>query len=87
MRQQLLAWRLEQESFADVVRVVHVSPVGNVAYQRSLPRPTHRAAGSTVEQVWSRMLRYADRFVQMDSGAFLDPAVTSAAYVQRYGHV
>ncbi len=87
LRQQLLAWRLEQEGFADVVRVVHVSPAGNVAYQRSLPRPAHRAAGSTVEQVWSRMLRYADRFVQMDSGAFLDPAVTSAAYVQRYGHV
>ncbi len=87
VRQQMLAWRLEQEGVADVVRVVHVSPAGNVAYQRSLPRSAHRAAGSTVEQVWSRMLRRPDRFVHLDSGAFLDSAVTSAAYVQRYGHV
>jgi len=86
VRQQLLAWRLELEGAADVVRVVRVSPAANVAYQRSLPRPTHRAAGSTVEQVWSRMLRRPDRFVHVDGNAFLDPAVTSAVYVQRYGH-
>ena len=87
VRQQLLAWRLEREGFVDVARVVHVSSRGNLAYQRSLPRPAHRAAGRTVEEVWSRMLRRPDRFVHLDSGTFLDPAVTSAAYVQRYDHV
>ena len=41
--------------------------------------------GSTVKQVWHRLLRQPDRFVSLDSKLFADPAVTSAEYVARYG--
>ncbi len=44
MRQQLLAYRLEQDHAheADVVRVLHVLASGNSSYQDSLVRPVHR---------------------------------------------
>ena len=84
MRQQLLAHQLEQAGVADVVRVIHVHPAGNDAYQASLVRESHRALGDTVDEVWSRMLRATDRFSVLDSARFLDPAVTSAEYVSRY---
>jgi hypothetical protein len=89
-RQQFLAWRMELagERGATTVRVVHISPAANVAYQRSLNRPTHRVAGDTVKQVWQAMLRRPDRFVAVDSERFTDPALvlTSDAYRLRYGH-
>lgn len=86
MRQQLLAWRLEQDRAegADVVRVLHVLPPENHAYQNSLVRPQQRALGDTVDQVWARLLRRADRFQHIDPTVFLDVAVTSPAYVDRY---
>ena len=87
VRQQLLAHELEKAHVlgADVVRVVHVAPAGNDAYQASLVRDSHRALGSTVSDVWQQLLRRPDRFTPMDSAAFLDPAVTSPEYVARYG--
>jgi hypothetical protein len=85
VRQQLLAHRLEQDRVlgADRVRVVHVSPEGNVGYAESL-LPAHRALGSSVQEVWQQLLRAKDRFVPLDSGLFLDPSITSPEYVLRY---
>jgi hypothetical protein len=86
MRQQLLAKRLEDDRVldVDVVRVLHVLAPENVAYQDSLPRPEHRALGSTVDDVWSKLLRTRDRFVHIDPRVFLDPSLTSREYVDRY---
>ncbi|MBD3947549.1 PGN_0703 family putative restriction endonuclease [Nocardioides ganghwensis] len=86
-RQQLLANRLEQDRIlgADVVRVLHVLSPENTGYQDSLVRAEHRAAGATVDEVWSELLRTPDRFVHIDPAVFLDPVVTSAEYVDRYG--
>ncbi|MCL2541251.1 MAG: hypothetical protein FWE71_02190 [Nocardioidaceae bacterium] len=86
MRQQLLAHRLEQAHAhgADVVRVLHVLSPDNTGYQDSLARPEHRAIGATVDEAWSKLLRAADRFVHIDPSVFLDPLITSEAYVDRY---
>jgi hypothetical protein len=87
VRQQLLAAALEQDGAegAQRVRVVHVLPAGNHAYQQSLARPEHRALGNTVGEVWQRLLRHPDRFVAVDSAVFLDPQITSREYALRYG--
>ena len=87
VRQQLLAHELEKHHAegADVVRVVHVLSPANDGYQRSLHRDDQRALGATVSEVWQELLRHRDRFVPMDSAVFLDPAITSADYVARYG--
>lgn len=87
MRQQLLAHMLEQDGAhgADRVRVVHVSPPANLAYQKSLHRPTQRALGNTVTEVWGKLQRRPDRFVSVDSKLFLDPEITSHEYNRRYG--
>jgi hypothetical protein len=66
------------------VRVVHVLPVGNAAYQRSMHKPALSALGDTVSAVWKRLLRTPDRFVPIDSALFLDPQVTSPEYALRY---
>lgn len=87
MRQQLLAHELEKSRAhgADRVRVVHVHPKANLAYQQSLHRETQRALGSTVSEVWAKLLRSTDRFVAVDNALFLDPAITSDEYLARYG--
>ena len=87
MRQQLLAHELEKDRArgADRVRVVHVAPTANLEYQQSLHRDMQRALGASVAEVWDRLLRRPDRFVSIDSDRFLDPAITSAEYVLRYG--
>jgi len=86
-RQQLLAKRLEadRELGADVVRVLHVLAPENLAYQASLARAEHHALGDTVDEVWAKLLRTPDRFVHVNPAVFLDPAVTSSRYVDRYG--
>jgi hypothetical protein len=87
VRQQLLAHELEtaRAHGAESVRVLHVLPRDNEAYQQSLVRAEHRALGGTVSEVWQRLLRRPDRFVQVDPAVFLDPLVTSEEYVRRYG--
>lgn len=87
MRQQLLAHELEKDRAhgADRVRVVHVSPLANRAYQQSLHRPTQRALGDSVSEVWGKLQRRPDRFVALDSSLFLDPEITSDEYNRRYG--
>lgn len=42
------------------------------------------ALGGTVTEVWNTLLRHQDRFLTLDSKAFLDEAVTSREYVLRY---
>jgi hypothetical protein len=86
MRQQLLAWRLEQDGAegAEVVRVLHVLPPQNRAYQESLVRPQHKELGSSVTEVWATLLRTPDRFTHVDPAVFLDESVTSWDYVDRY---
>ena len=86
MRQQLLANRLERSRAhgADVVRVLHVLAPDNTGYQDSLVRPEHRAVGGSVDEVWAKLLRTPDRFVHVDPAVFLDTAVTSNEYVDRY---
>lgn len=87
VRQQLLAHELEKARVmgTDRVRVVHVKPAGNLAYQQSLHIPALRALGATVDEVWTKLLRHTDRFVALDSAIFLDPEITSHEYVARYG--
>ncbi|WP_207084750.1 hypothetical protein [Nocardioides sp. S5] len=86
MRQQLLAHRLEREHAegADVVRVLHVRPRENQAYQQSLSRPEHRRLGDSVDAVWARLLKRPDRFIHVDPAVFCDETVTSEEYVDRY---
>lgn len=86
VRQQLLAHELEKARAhgADRVKVVHVCPPANDAYQASLQRPAQQAVGATVSEVWSALLRRPDRFVPLDPEVFLDPEVTSAEYCARY---
>lgn len=87
VRQQLLAHALEKDPAvkADVVRVVHVLSPSNTAYARSYVAPGLAALGATPDQVWGRLLRAKDRFVKFDPSVFLDPAITSPAYRERYG--
>lgn len=86
MRQQLLANRLEQAGAhrADEVGVLHVLAPENTGYQDSLVRAEHRAAGGSVDEVWTKLLRTPDRFHHVDPVVFLDQAVTSDEYVDRY---
>ena len=86
VRQQLLADALERDGAegAGRVRVVHVLPPANAAYQHSLARPEHRALGASVSEVWQKLLRDPDRFVSVDGKLFLDERITSREYVLRY---
>jgi hypothetical protein len=88
VRQQLLAHALEKSGAegASRVRIVHVLPAANDAYQGSLGRPEHRALGGSVSEVWQRLLRSTDRFVSMDSAIFLDPQITSREYALRHAY-
>lgn len=89
MRQQLLAAALEKRSAhgAERVRVVHVTPAANLEYQGSLSRPEHRALGSTVSEVWHKLLRQPDRFLSVDSSHFLHADLPAREYLARYGDV
>ena len=86
VRQQLLAWQLETDPdvAAERVRVVHVLSPENVAYERSYRAPSVAPLGDDISQTWQRLLRRPDRFVKLDPVVFLDPAVTSEEYVDRY---
>lgn len=86
LRQQLLAWRMEQaaELGAQKVRVLHVSPRGNVGLRTSLNRPSHHEAGSDVFEIWRSLLREPDSFATLDSSVFADAALTSPDYFDRY---
>ena len=86
VRQQLMAWQIENDPIqsADSVRVVHVHSPANGAYQRSIHGPALAALGKSVDEVWSKLLKYPDRYVVMNPTVFCDPSITSAEYVLRY---
>jgi hypothetical protein len=92
-RQQLLAWRIEQDpgNPYSKVRVLHVVPATNKAYRQSLDRHCHRLSGESVADVWQRMLRpsHRDRYRSVGSARFTDPdlQLTSATYRDRYTHL
>lgn len=66
--------------------MVHVLSPANTAYQDCLQGCTGLGIGTTVDEVWSRILRVPDLFKKMDPVVFLDADVTYADYVERYGH-
>lgn len=86
VRQQMLAWRMEEdpEVAATRVRVVHVLSPVNTGYTRSHLAPSLLALGGDVHEVWAALQRRPDRFVSLDPSVFLDPAITSDEYVARY---
>ena len=88
MRQQLLAWQLEKSGAhnkVDRVIVLHIDSEGNTAYQKSVFGKKTRKLGTTVHEVWSQILKSKSRFMQVSNSIFLDPKITSAEYVLRYG--
>jgi hypothetical protein len=94
MRQQLLAWRMEQakELGADVVRVVLVAPRGNEAFWSSLPgEQWHTLAGSSplgVAEAFRSVLRRPDRFAWLDSASLVGEASPlSEEFKARYRHL
>jgi hypothetical protein len=94
MRQQLLAWRMEQvrELGADVVRVVLVAPRGNEAFWSSLPgEQWHELAGSTplgVAEAFRAVLRRPDRFARLDSANLVgEDSPLSEEFKARYRHL
>jgi hypothetical protein len=93
MRQQLLAWRIEQDpdNSYSRVRVLHIVPATNAEYWQSLNRHSHRRPDESVADVWARMLRpsHRDRYRSIDSACFTDAELqlTSSAYRERYGHI
>ncbi len=87
VRQQLLAHELEKTHAhgVDRVRVVHISPHDNDAYQSSLVRPEHRALGGHGRRGLAAAAGATRQVPQRDSAHFLDPEITSADYAERYG--
>ena len=94
MRQQLLAWRMEQakELGADVVRVLLVAPRGNEAFWSSLPgEPWHALAASSplgVAEAFRSVLRRPDRFAWLDSATLVgEDSPLSKEFKTRYSHL
>jgi hypothetical protein len=88
LRQQLLASQMtrKHEQGAERVRVVHVSPAGNDGFRASLNRDSHRAAGSDVLEIWSRIVIEPGDFISIDSERFCEASrsLTSSDYRARY---
>lgn len=82
MRQQMLAYRMEEAGEASRVTVVHISPAGNAKYQQSLTE-RHAGKGATVKEVWGMLLKKPDRFTTLDSKVFWDVV---PGFRERYGH-
>jgi hypothetical protein len=94
MRQQLLAWRMEEahELDTDVVRVVLVAPRGNEAFWSSLPGAKWRElAGPSplgVAEAFRSVLRCPDRFAWLDSATLVeDDSPLSDEFKHRYRHL
>lgn len=95
MRQQLLAWRMEQvrELGAERVRLVVVAPSLNHELATSYEPEALKGSAAlgddpTVHEIWRRLLRRPDRFVYIDGAEFVAPrAPTSDEFKARYGHI
>ena len=88
MRQQLLAQRLEQDRVhdADVVRVLHVLAPENTGYQDSSSEPNTAPSAAPSTMSGRSSCGRPTGSVHVDPVVFLDPAVTSDEYVDRYSH-
>lgn len=67
----------------DQVRVGHAPRV-----ESHLPpvfqRDSQLARGATIGDVWAKLLRHPDRYVDVDNSVLLGPATTSSGCVARY---
>jgi hypothetical protein len=68
MRQQFLAQEMEQahEFGADVVSLLHIAPAHNHEFT-TVTSPELRGLGSSVNEVWKRLVRSSDRFASVST--------------------
>lgn len=87
VRQQLLAHEIEQhaDSGFDRVRVAHVLPPANAAYELSILNTSAASAGDSTLTAWQALLRKPHAFVHVDPDIFSHPDASGAAYQRRYG--
>jgi hypothetical protein len=68
MRQQFLAQEMEQahELDADVVSLLHIAPAHNHEFM-AVTSPDLRGLGSSVTEVWKRLVKSSDRFASVST--------------------
>lgn len=86
IRQQLLAWKMEQagELGASVVRVVHACPSENEGVHKALNRPSHHATGEDALSIWADMCLQPDSFIRVDTAMFARDGEFSSRYQGLY---
>jgi hypothetical protein len=79
LRQQMLAFQMEKarENDADLVRVLHLSPVGNSALKK-VTAPRLREYGSDFASAWRKLLQFPDRFTSLDISKAFAHVLTNA---------
>ena len=79
MRQQMLAWRMQQarESGADRVMVLHISPKGNLALHK-VTAPNLQRFGTDAFEVFSRLLVEPSNFRSTSIEAAFLPTLQKA---------
>ena len=94
MRQQLLAWQMEEAGELDArrVRAAVVAPSLNyelaASYDTRLARSLGLTDGVGVHVLWRQLLRRPDRFVFIDSANLvLDSSPLPSEFKERYGHL
>lgn len=87
VRQQLLAHEIEHDpsSGYDRVRVAHVLPPANTAYEMSVHNTGATALGDSTSTAWRALLRRPDAFVHVDPEVFSRAEASGTAYQRRYG--
>ncbi|MEO8613269.1 MAG: hypothetical protein ABI690_35590, partial [Chloroflexota bacterium] len=70
MRQQFLAQEMERahEVGADVVSLLHIAPAHNHDFP-TVTSPDLRGVGSSVTEVWKRLVKASDRFASVSTEA------------------
>lgn len=88
LRMVTLAWEIEADSTngIDVVRVLHVHDPADWDYLRTVPGPVQPLIGTTLDQAWRTLLRRPGRLLAIDPAVFLNTAITSQDFADRYGH-
>ncbi len=83
LRQQMLAFQMERagEDGADIVRVLHLSPLNNIAL-KSVTAPKLREHGPSFSAAWRHLLNQPSRFVSMDIDKAFAPLLTQPSAVQ-----
>ncbi len=81
LRQQLLAAAMQQRGelgFA-TVRLAHVSPRGNDAFNRGITAPSVRSRGTTVADAWRSVLKEPDHYCPVHYEDLFGVAVAQGA--------